>query len=132
MTGDSLQLQLKGQSDALNGTWGYYNKETIIFGDTLLRLSDIDWIDISEMNKGERLWNVASNLLLMAGVGYFALDQANILVETGSLHVNEDVATFSASAVAGGLLIKLFGSILRDKKARIGRKYIVAVTDYST
>ena len=132
MTGDSLRLQLEGQSEPVSGAWGYYNKEVIVFADTLLRLKDIDWIDISEKNQGERLWNVASNLLLTAGVGYFAVDQANILVETGRLQMNKRVAASSTSAVAGGLLIKFFNSILRDKKARIGRKYIIAVTDHST
>lgn len=132
MTGDFLRLQLEGESEPMSGRWGYYDKETITFADTLIRLSDIDWIDIAELNEGERLWNVTSNLLLIAGVGYFAVDQANMLVETGGFHISEGVAVFSASAVAGGLLIKLFDRILRDKKARIGKKYIIAVTDHST
>lgn len=132
MTGDSLRLQLEGQTAAMSGPWGFYDKETIIFADTLIRLKDIDWIDIAEMNPGDRLGNIASDLLLMAGVGYFAVDQANMLVETGNFHVSKGVAIFSASAVAGGLLIKLFNRVLRDKKARIGRRYTITVTDHST
>ncbi len=132
MKGDSLRLQLEGQSEAISGSLGYYDKETILFADSLIRLRDIDWIDISEVNQGERLWNVSSDLLLVAGVGYFALDQANILMETGGFHLNESVTIFSVAAVAGGLMIKVLDRILRDKKARMGKKYIIAVTDHST
>lgn len=128
--GDSVRLKVKGVKEPFSAPWGYIGKDRIWLADTVVALSAISWIDISEKNRKEGGWDLAANLLLTAGIGYFAVDQVNLLIERrGRPAINRQVAVTSAGLVGGGLLIKLISRGFKKNKARMGRKYRLRVVD---
>lgn len=100
--------------------------------DTIIKLSTISWIDISAKNT-EEAWSLPANLLLIAVIGYFAVDQLNTLLGTSGRPVpSRQIVLTSAGLVGAGLLIKGISRGFKVNKARIGEKYVLRVWDHSS
>lgn len=128
--GDTVRLKVKGVKEPFSAPWGYIDKDRIWLADTVVALSSISWVDISEKNRKEGGWDLPANLLLTAGIGYFAVDQVNLLIERGGRPaINKQVAVTSAGLLAGGLLIKFISRAFKKNKARMDKKYILRVVD---
>lgn len=128
--GDTINLALQNRQE-ITATWEYAGDSAIWLADTVVQLKDIRWINIADKGEG-RGWNMASNLLIIAGVGYFAVDQLNMIILTDApLSINKGVARASAGMLGAGLLIKAIARISRVDKARIGKKYSIHLRDES-
>ena len=132
-TGDTLCVQLQKQPELLCGIWAYIDRETIFINGTLVKLDSIEWVDVSQKIEPRDKWNLPANFLIAAGVGYVALDQVNSLLFDQEPRVDLGVVRSGAYLVAGGFLIKLVALMTKPSgKARIGKKYKISVTDYSS
>lgn len=129
--GDTITLALQNDRE-LSAVWEYAGDSAIWLADTVVRLKDIRWVSIADRKKGSS-WNMPANLLIIAGVGYFAVDQLNTIILTDApLSIDKGVVRASAGMLAAGLLIKASARIFRADKARIGKKYMIHLRDYSS
>lgn len=128
--GDTLSLALQNKRQ-ITAIWEYAGDSTIWLADTVVQLKDIRWISIADRKEGPR-WNMASNLLIIAGVGYFAVDQLNTIILTDApLSIDKGVVRASGGMLGAGLLIKAIARLSRVDKARIGKKYAIHLQDDS-
>lgn len=128
--GDTISLALQNKQE-ITAIWAYAGDSAIWLSDTVVQLKDIRWISIADKQEGPR-WNMPANLLIIAGVGYFAVDQLNMIILTDApLTINKGVARTSAGLLGAGLLIKAIARISQVNKARIGKKYTIHLRDDS-
>lgn len=128
--GDTISLALQNKRE-ITARWEYAGDSAIWLSDTVVQLRDIRWISVADKNGGPR-WNMPANLLIIAGVGYFAVDQLNMLILTDAPYsLDKGVVRASAGMLAAGLLIKAIARISRVDKARIGKKYTIHLRDDS-
>lgn len=131
LEGDTVCLKLRGQAEPVCKEWGFRDRESLWLGDSLLSLKAIEWVDVSTKRKPPPKLDMVANFMIIAGAGYFALDQMNALViNRETARINERVAKSSIAIVGGGLLIKVLARLSRPPaKARIGRKYRIYLTE---
>lgn len=128
--GDTLHLALQNKQE-ITAIWEYAGDSAIWLSDTVVQLKDIRWISIAGKQEGPR-WNMPANLLIIAGVGYFAVDQLNMLILADVPYsIDKGVVRASAGMLAAGLLIKGVARISRVDKARIGKKFAIHLQDDS-
>lgn len=132
LAGDTIRLKVEGIKEPVTAPWRYVDKERIGVADTLIPLSAVSWVDISGKKSAETNWDLPASLLLIAGIGYFGVDQLNTVIETGRPVLNKQVVVTSAGLVAAGLLLKVISKGVKVKKARIGQKYVLRVWDHSS
>lgn len=130
--GDTISLALRNKRQ-MKDVWTYAGDSAIWLDDRLVQLKDIRWIDIADKNKENLKFKKPANLLIAAGVAYFALDQLNRVVYSDApFSIDRNVALASGSLLATGLVMRLMAGNLHNKKARIGKKYTIYLTDYSS
>lgn len=128
--GDTIHLALQNKQK-ITAIWAYAGDSAIWLADTVVRLKDIRWINIAD-KVGSPRWNMPANLLIIAGVGYFVVDQLNsIILSDAPLSLDRGVVSASAGMLSAGLLIKGVARITHQKKARIGKKYTIYLRDDS-
>jgi hypothetical protein len=130
--GDTISLALRNKQQ-MKDVWAYAGDSAIWLGDTVVQLKDIRWIDIADHKQENLKFNQPANLLIAAGVAYFALDQLNrVVYSDAQFSLDRNVALASGSLLASGLLAKVLAGNLRKHKARIGKKYTIYLTDHSS
>ena len=133
-TGDTLCVQLRKQPELLCGPWAYVDRESILIGDSYVKLDSIEWVDISNKRKVPKRWNLVGNFLIASGAGYVILDHANsILLDGEEARVDLGVVRTGAGLVAGGFLVKIIAYLSSPSgKVPIGKEYKINVIDYSS
>jgi hypothetical protein len=122
--GDTIRIKVAPGGAVLQGGWQPAGGEAIRIAEQTVPLSAIRWIDVSDQEKGIWALRTSQNLLLLAGLGYFAVAHVNIPIETGKVGFDPQVARTSALLVGGGLLSRGLDRSLRKRKLRVqGRRF---------
>lgn len=116
--GEVLKLELKNSREVLRGSWQAEDENIIALDGQLVSLREIAWINIAKKEKGIWPLRKGRDLLILAGLGFLAVAQVNSFLQPEKLAVEHKVYVNSTRLVAGGL-----DRMLRQRKARIGRKY---------
>lgn len=123
--GEKLKLKLKDSGEVLRGNWAYAGENKIFISGQEVAFQDIRWIDISGKEKGIYVLRKGQDLLLLAGLGYFAVSQLNALVFPGEYRVDNQTLKVSGALVAGGLACTGIDRALRKRKVRPGRNFSI-------
>ena len=114
--GDEFVFSLK---DSKNIQRSYINNlfdTAVMVHKTIIPFQKIDKIYFTRSNFG----NVIGGLLVVGGIGYFLIDQINVVIVNGDkASLNENVTTTSIAMVAVGLPMML----VKKKHQRIGGKF---------
>jgi hypothetical protein len=124
LEGDTIRIKVAPGGAVLQGGWQYAGGEAIRIAQQTVPLSAIQWIDVSDKEKGIWVLRTSQNLLLLAGLGYFAVAHVNIPIETGKVGFDPHVARTSAILVGGGLLSRGLDRTLRKRRLPVqGKRY---------
>jgi hypothetical protein len=123
--GDEFVFSLK---DSKNIQRSYLNNlfdTAVMVHKTVIPFQKIDKIYFTKSNFG----NVIGGLLVVGGIGYFLIDQINVVIVNGDkASLNDNVTTTSLAMVGVGLPMML----IKKKHQRIGGKYkLLTVKDGS-
>jgi hypothetical protein len=121
--GEKLKLKLKDSGEVLRGSWAYAGENKILISGQEVALQDIRWVDISGKEKGIYVLRKGRDLLVLAGLGYFAVSQLNALILPGDYRVDHQTLKVSGALVAGGLVCAGIDRALRKRKVRPGRSF---------
>ena len=114
--GDEFVFSLK---DSKNIQRSYINNlfdTAVMVHKTIISFQKIDKIYFTRSNFG----NVIGGLLVVGGIGYFLIDQINVVIVNGDkASLNDNVTTTSIAMVGVGLPMML----IKKKHQRIGGKY---------
>lgn len=120
--GDEIILKTKG-SDAKMVTYVNNLFDTaVMVHKTIIPFHKIDRVYFKRSNFA----NVVGTILVFGGIGYFLVDQFNVIVVNGDKPtLNDNVTTTSLGMVAVGLPMML----IKKKSQRIGGKYRLLTVD---
>lgn len=123
--GDEFIISLKGEKQKINSYINNLFDTAVLVHKTIVPLHKIDKVYF----KRTGLVNLIGKFLVVAGVGYFVIDQFNVIVVNGDeASLNDDVTTASVAMVAAGLPMAL----IKKKSQRVGGKYrLMMVTERS-
>lgn len=128
--GENLRLKLNDSKEVLSGNWQYSGKHTLKISSHIIALKDIQWIDVSEKEKGIWTLRKSQDLLLIAGLGYFTIAHINIPIETGVFALDKRVARASAIMLTGSLISYGLDRTLRRRKIPVnGKKFSASLVD---
>jgi hypothetical protein len=114
--GDEIIFSLKGKKDVLYSYINNLSDTSLLAHNTVVPFHKIDRIYFKHSSYA----NMIGGLLVMGGVGIFALDQLNTLVIQGEKATLDDrVVTISVSSLAVGLPMML----IRKKSQRLKPPY---------
>ena len=114
--GDQFVISLKGEKQKLDSYINNLYDTAALVHRTVIPLHKIDRIYFSQSG----LVNLIGKFLVVAGVGYFVIDQFNVMVVNGDEPtLNDNVTTASVAMVAAGLPMML----IKKKSQKIGGKF---------
>jgi hypothetical protein len=114
--GDEFVISLKGEKRKMESYVNNLFDTAVLVHRTLVPISKIDKVYF----KRTGLVNLIGKFLIVAGVGYFLIDQFNVIVVNGDeASLNDDVTAASVAMVGAGLPMAL----IKKKSQRIGGKY---------
>lgn len=107
-TGDDLRFRLDGERFFNDGKIKQLKNDSIHFENSAVHISSISKVDIRGYNKHRVNPDFLGNAAILAGSGYFFVDQFNhTVVKQRGWEVNGTVVRTSAIMIAAGILIKL-------------------------
>jgi hypothetical protein len=122
--GDDIVFKLRGVEGKRSSYINNLFDTAVMAHRTNIPLHKIERLYFSQGN----FMNVVGGLLVVGGVGYFLIDQVNlVLVNKESFEVEEKVAIPAAIMVGVGLPMML----VRKKSQRVGGRYRLLVVDGS-
>lgn len=123
--GDEFVISLKGESRKLNSYINNIYDTAVLLHRTVVPLHKIDRVYFSHTG----LVNLIGKFLIIAGVGYFVIDQFNVMVVNGDEpSLDDDVTKASIAMVAVGLPMML----IKKKSQKLRGKYrIMTVSEGS-
>lgn len=114
--GDEMIVSLRGEKRKLYSYVNNLSDTAVVLHRTVVPLHKIDRIYFSRSS----FMNLVGKFLVVAGVGYFVIDQFNVIVVEGEeASLNDDVTTVSAALVGVGLPMAL----IKKKSQRIHGRY---------
>jgi hypothetical protein len=114
--GDDFVYKLKGSSTVRDSYINNLFDTAVMAHKDIIPFYKIDRIYFKQSNFG----NVIGGLLVTGGVGYFLVDQFNVIVVNGDkASLDENVTTASSVMVAVGLPLML----IKKKSQRVGGRY---------
>lgn len=114
--GDEFIISVKGEKRKLESYINNIFDTAVMMHKTIVPLHKINKVYFS--NTG--LVNLIGKFLVVAGVGYFVIDQFNVIVVNGDkASLNDNVTNASVAMVAVGLPMML----IKRKFQRLGGKY---------
>jgi hypothetical protein len=114
--GDEFVISLKGEKKKMTSYINNIFDTAVMVHKTLIPLHKINKIYF----KRSGLVNLIGKFLVVAGVGYFVIDQFNVVVVDGDKpSLNDNVTNASVAMVAAGLPMML----IRKKYQRVGGKF---------
>ncbi len=120
--GDEITFSLKGSRQVRRSYVNNLSDTSVTAHDTVIPLYKFDRIYF----KRGSFANVIGGLLVTGGLGYFLVDQINVVLVHGeSANLNDDVTAASVAMVGIGLPLFL----IKKKYCRIGGKYRLRVVD---
>jgi hypothetical protein len=120
--GDEFIFTLKGSKKIRRSYVNNLNDTSVLAHNDIIPYHRIDRIYVKRSN----LLNVIGGILVVGGIGYFVIDQVNVvLVHKEDANLNENVVTASAVMLAAGLPLIL----LKKKYVRIRGKYRVMTVE---
>lgn len=118
--GENIKLKLEDSGEVIKGSWQYASVNSFLLGGQEVKLTNVRWIDVSDKESGIYLLRKGQDLLILAGVGYFAISQLNSLVYYGEFAGGSRVMGVSGALVAGGLVCTALDRTLRKRKLPVG------------
>lgn len=104
--GDEFRFQLNNQNYFSKAQIVKLGKDSIFFSNTAIRVDDIRRVDIRDFNLHRMDPNFLAKASVLAGLGYFFVDQFNhTVVKQDGWNVDKGVAQTSVLFMATGLLI---------------------------
>jgi hypothetical protein len=104
--GDEFRFQLYNQNYFSKGLIVKLKNDSIFFSNTAVKLDDIRKVDIRDYNYHRMDPNFLAKASILAGLGYFFVDQFNhTVVNHDGWNVDKGVAQTSALLIATGILI---------------------------
>jgi len=120
--GDDIAYKLKGSDDIVRSYVNNIYDTAVVAHKTIVPFHKIDRLYF----KNGSFMNVVGTLLVVGGVGYFAIDQLNeIVVQGEKASLNDNVTTASIAMVAAGLPMML----IKKKSQRMKRGYRLLAVD---
>ena len=116
LEGQQIRLKLKDSREVLSGEWQSAGKNSIMLHGQTIELDNIRWLDVSKQEEGVWVLRKGQDLLLLAGLGYFAVAHINIPIETGEFGLDRKVGKDSGMMVAGGLFCGALDRLLHRRK----------------
>lgn len=114
--GDEFVISLKGEKRKMESYVNNLFDTAVLVHRTLVPISKIDKVYF----KRTGLVNLIGKFLIVAGLGYFLIDQFNVIVVNGDeASLNDDVTAASVAMVGAGLPMAL----IKKKSQRLGGKY---------
>ena len=114
--GDEIIFKTKGSNTKITSYVNNLFDTAVMAHKTIIPFHKIDRLYFKQSNFMNRI----GTLLVIGGVGYFVIDQFNVVVVHGDkADINENVATTSAIMVAAGLPMML----IRKKSQRLKHGY---------
>jgi len=114
--GDDFVYRLKGSKTIYTSYVNNLSDTAVVAHNTIVPFYKIDRIYFKHHN----LKNVVGGLLVVGGIGYFAIDQLNVtLVRGDKANLDEGVTTASAIMVGAGLPMLL----INKKSEKLGGRY---------
>lgn len=114
--GDEIELKMRGNEDRIYSYVNNLYDTAVLAHETLIPFSKIERIYF--VHPEPKLLNKIGTALVIAGVGYFLIDQFNtVIVQGEDLAIDENVATTSAIMVAAGLPMMLIKKKSQRMKA---------------
>lgn len=123
--GDEFVIALKDEKRKMVSYINNVFDTAVVVHKTLVPLHKINRVYFKQSG----FVNLVGNFLVVAGAGYFLIDQLNVVVVNGDeASLNDNVTTASVAMVAAGLPMML----IKKKSQRIGGRYrLIAVEDGS-
>ena len=123
--GDEFVISLKGEKRKMESYINNLFDTAVLVHRTVVPIHKIDKVYF----KRTGLVNLIGKFLVVAGVGYFLIDQFNVIVVNGDeASLNDDVTTTSVALVGVGLPMAL----IKKKSQKVGGKYrLMTVTERS-
>lgn len=104
--GDEFRFQLHNQDYFSKGQIVKLRNDSIFFSNTAVKLDDIRKVDIKDYNYHRMDPDFLAKASVLAGVGYFVVDQFNhTVVNQDGWNVDKDVVRTSAIFIAAGILV---------------------------
>lgn len=114
--GDEMIVSLRGEKRKLYSYVNNLYDTAVVLHKTVVPLHQIDRVYFSRTS----FMNLIGKFLVVAGVGYFVIDQFNVIVVEGEdASLNDDVTKVSAALVGVGLPMAL----IKKKSQRIHGRY---------
>ncbi len=114
--GDDFVYRLKGSKTIYNSYVNNISDTAVVAHNTIVPFHKIDRIYFKHHN----FKNVIGGLLVVGGIGYFAIDQLNVtLVRGDKANLDEGVTTASAVMLGAGLPMLL----INKKSEKLGGRY---------
>jgi hypothetical protein len=114
--GDEFVISLKGEKRKMESYINNLFDTAVLVHRTLVPIHKIEKVYF----KRTGLINLIGKFLVVAGVGYFLIDQFNVIVVNGDeASLNDDVTTTSVALVGVGLPMAL----IKKKSQKLGGKY---------
>ena len=114
--GDEFVISLKGEKRKMESYINNLFDTAVLVHRTVVPIHKIDKVYF----KRTGLVNLIGKFLVVAGVGYFLIDQFNVIVVNGDeASLNDDVTTTSIALVGVGLPMAL----IKKKSQKLGGKY---------
>jgi hypothetical protein len=114
--GDEFIFSLKTSKNIQRSYVNNLYDTAVVVHQTVVPFQKIDKIYFTRSNFG----NVIGGLLVAGGIGYFLIDQVNVIIVNGDeASLNDNVTTTSIAMVGIGLPMML----IKKKKQRLGGKY---------
>ena len=123
--GDEFVIRLKGEKKKIRSYVNNLFDTAVLVHQTIIPFHNIDRIYTNHSG----LVNLVGKFLVVAGVGYFLIDQINVVIVNGDkASLNDNVTTASVAMVAVGLPMML----IKKKYQRIrGRTRLMMVEEGS-
>ena len=104
--GDEIKFLLEGEKHFNFETIKKLKGDSVILQNSSIHIKDISKVDIRKYNQHRMDPNVLAGASILAGVGYFTVDQFNhTVVKQRGWDVNRKVVRTSAILIATGILI---------------------------
>jgi len=123
--GKYFKIKLKESKEVLKGPWQYVNDSSFVLDGRLVYLPDIYWLDISKKERGIWILRKGQDMLILVGLGLFAVSQVNTIIKPREFKMENKVYTNSGKMLAGGLFCRGLDRTLRPRKVRIRHKFAV-------
>ncbi len=119
--GDEIIYSLKGSRKMRRSYVNNLSDTAVTVHKTVIPLYEFDRIYFKQSS----FLNVIGGVLVTGGIGYFVIDQVNVLVHGESPNLDENVTVASVAMLGVGLPLFL----IKKKYCKVGRKYRLRVVD---